>query len=516
MAERASDRTTEHWHFVAIGGHGMSVLAEIALASGHVVTGSDQVDGEETARLRARGARVFLGHAAEQVEGADVVVVSTAIPADNVEVVAAHGRGIEVIHRSVAMARLARGRDFYAVAGTHGKTTTSAMLAVALELGADADPGAAIGGTVLDWESGSRVGTGPFVAEADESDGSFLNYAPRVAIVTNVEADHLAHYTGGLPQILAAFEDFARRIVPGGLLVACSDDAGARSVLRTAAREGIRVRTYGLATAALAEAPADQGTTANDGSGADVASGDLGGRLDVEHVAIEDVTLTGGSAAATFVLGRGGVPILPPVRVAIASPGLHTVLDAAAAWAAALEATDGSPDAAQRVADALSAFHGAGRRFEVVGEAAGVRVVDDYAHNPRKVENALRAGRLAVGDGRLLVLLQPALFTRTRDFAEEFADALDLADAVVVTDIFGSRESPIEGVTSALVTEAEPPARAERGATPYELVPDRFAAARRVAALAWEGDLVMTVGSGDVTLLAPVVLAELRAREGSA
>lgn len=476
------------WHFIAIGGHGMSVLAEIALEQGHAVSGSDQVEGEETRRLRERGARVHIGHAAQQVRGADVVVVSTAIPETNVEVVRARELGIEVIHRSVAMARLAAGRPFYAVAGTHGKTTVSAMLAVALDEGAGVDPGAAIGGTVLGWGSGSRVGTGPFVAEADESDESFLNYTPQVAIVTNVEADHLAHYTGGLAQILAAFEAFARRIVPGGLLVACSEDAGSLRIARTAAGEGIRVRTYGRGDAP--DLPA---------AGA-------------EHVRLADVRLTGAGAGATLTLERDGVAAQPPVRIDVAAPGLHTVLDAAAAWAAALEATDGSAAAAQRVADSLTAFRGAGRRFEAVGEAGGVRVVDDYAHNPRKVSNAIRAGRLAVGEGRLVVLFQPALFTRTRDFAAEFAEALDGADAVVVCDVFGSREAPIQGVTSALITRAEPAARAARGAMPYLLVPDRVEAARRAAALAGPGDLVMTVGSGDVTLLAPVVLAELAAR----
>lgn len=476
------------WHFIAIGGHGMSVLAEIALEQGHVVTGSDQVEGEETLRLRERGARVDIGHAAGQVEGADVVVVSTAIPETNVEVVRARELGIEVIHRSVAMARLAAGRAFYAVAGTHGKTTVSAMLAVALDAGAGADPGAAIGGTVLGWGSGSRVGTGPFVAEADESDESFLNYTPAVTIVTNVEEDHLAHYTGGLPQILAAFEELTRRIVPGGLLVAFGEDAGSVRVAGTAAGEGVRVRTYGR------------------GGAPDLGADGL------EHVRLEDVSLTGASAGATLTLERSGVAVLEPIRIEVAAPGLHTILDAAAAWAAALEATDGSQAAAQRVADSLTAFRGAGRRFEIVGEADGVRVVDDYAHNPRKVENAIRAGRLAVGEGRLVVLFQPALFTRTRDFAEEFADALDGADAVVVADIFGSREAPIDGVTSALITENEPSERAERGAMPYLLVPDRLEAAQRAAALAGPGDLVMTVGSGDVTLLAPVILEELSRR----
>ncbi|PWD50027.1 UDP-N-acetylmuramate--L-alanine ligase [Serinibacter arcticus] len=476
-----------HWHFIAIGGHGMSVLAEIALELGHRVTGSDQVEGEEVVRLRERGAHVDIGHDADQVVGADVVVVSTAIPPTNVEVVRAGELGIEVLHRSEAMTRLTAGRPFYAVAGTHGKTTTSAMLAVALE-GAGADPGAAIGGTVTSWSAGSRVGTGPFVAEADESDGSFLRYTPRVAIVTNVEEDHLAHYSG-LAEILDAFESFAHRLTADGVLVACSDDAGSLEIARRAHGAGLRVRTYGQRPPVLPD----------------------GAILAVEHLQLDDVSLTGTDASATLTLrGSDGEPRLAPFALRVPAPGLHTVLDAAASWAAAIEAT--GLDGAAAVADALEGFTGAGRRFETVGTADDVRVVDDYAHNPTKVAAALAAGRLAVGDGRVVALFQPALFTRTRDFAEEFAEALDAADAVVVCDVFGSREDPIDGVTSGLITQAEPDSRAERGAMPFQLVPDRLEAARRTAALAGPGDLVMTIGSGDVTLLAPVVLEHLRAR----
>ncbi|WP_098468517.1 UDP-N-acetylmuramate--L-alanine ligase [Serinibacter salmoneus] len=480
--------TGQHWHFIAIGGHGMSVLAEIALELGHRVTGSDQVAGEEVVRLRERGARVDIGHAAAQVEGADVVVVSTAIREENVEVVRARELGIEVIHRSEAMTRLTAGRPFYAVAGTHGKTTTSAMLAVALE-GAGCDPGAAIGGTVTSWSKGSRVGSGPFVAEADESDGSFLRYTPAVAIVTNVEEDHLAYYSG-LAQILDGFTAFANCLVPGGLLVACSDDPGSLEVARRAHAAGLRVRTYGQADPVTAQ----------------------GEPLGVEHVSVREVELTAGHAAA-MLHPLGGIESAGITPLRMAAPGLHTVLDAAAAWAAGLEATGTDAHSAARLAQALGAFGGAGRRFEEVGEAAGVRVVDDYAHNPTKVANALAAGRLAVGEGRLIVLFQPALFTRTRDFYAEFARALDGADEAVVIDVFGSREDPIPGVTSALIVDAQPAERAERGASPFALVPEREDAVAWVLERAEPGDLVMTVGSGDVTLLAPQILRALSARD---
>lgn len=486
MTQQEASRA-ERWHFIAIGGHGMSVLAEIALDLGHRVTGSDQVAGEEVVRLRAQGAQVWIGHDAAQVTGADVVVVSTAIREDNVEVVAARELGIEVIHRSEAMTRLTAGRPFYAVAGTHGKTTTSAMLAVALE-GAGCDPGAAIGGTVTTWSKGSRVGTGPFVAEADESDGSFLRYAPAVAIVTNVEEDHLAYYSG-LAEILDGFVEFAGRIVPDGLLVACADDPGSLDVAVRAHAAGVRVRTYGQRDPVLPD----------------------GSALPVEHVRVAEVDLSATHASAVLQ-PTGGIEHVGATPLRMGAPGLHTVLDAAAAWAAGLEATGADAAGAHRLAEALEAFGGAGRRFEAVGEAEGVRVVDDYAHNPTKVANALAAGRLAVGDGRLLVLFQPALFTRTRDFYAEFAHALDAADEVVVIDVFGSREDPIPGVSSALIVQAEPAQRRERGASPFALVPQREDGVAWVLERARPGDLVMTVGSGDVTLLAPMILRGLAQR----
>lgn len=464
-------------HFIGIGGAGMSVIATLFLAAGAEVSGSDARSSATLERLADLGAHVHVGHAAQHVEGAGTVVVSTAVRPDNPELVAAKAAGVPVIHRSEALALVARGKDFVAVAGAHGKTTTSAMLALALvEVGAD--PSYAIGGEVVALGTGARAGTGPaFVAEADESDSSFLAYRPRVAIVTNVEADHLDHYASA-DAIHDAFDAFVRRIVPGGLLVACSDDLGSARLAAAALGRGIRVRTYGRA-----------GPTV---PGAD-------------HVRVhaDELTATGSRARLDWTRGED-----EPVRVVLdlGVPGAHNVLNAAAAWAAGV---DLGVDPGE-LAAALGAFSGTRRRFEDRGSAAGVRVVDDYAHHPTEVAALLAAARLAAGDGRVVALFQPHLYSRTLAFAREFAAALAAADDVVVTAIYGAREDPRPGVTSSLITDA----MAEQGhAARARYVPDRLEAAKTAAALARPGDIVLTVGAGDVTDLAEPILAELRARE---
>jgi len=345
------------------------------------------------------------------------------------------------------------GRRAVAVAGAHGKTTTSAMLAHVLAH-AGRDPSYAIGAAV-DGPVGARHGTGDvFVAEADESDGSFLAYTPHLAVVTNVEPDHLDHY--GSPQAVEeAFAAFARRVEPGGRLVVCADDEGARRMAARARRAGVRVTTYGVA------------------DGADVR---LGGWRP---------SGTGGSVEVC----DGAVRTVLTLRV----PGAHNGLDAAAAWVAARLLGVG-PDVA---AEGLATFRGAGRRFEERGRRGGVRVVDDYAHHPTELAALLTAARQVAGRGRVLVLFQPHLYSRTRTFAAEFAAALDAADLAVVTDVYAAREDPDPDVTGALVTD-----RMRHG----RFVADRFAAARAVGAAARAGDLVLTVGAGDVTELADVVL----------
>jgi UDP-N-acetylmuramate--alanine ligase len=449
-------------HFIAIGGAGMSVVAELMLARGHEVSGSDAQASDVLDRLGRLGAQVHLGHDPAHVAGADLVVISSAIRPDNPELRAAQAAGIEVIHRSQGLALAAADTDFVAVAGAHGKTSTSAMLAVALRE-AGLDPSFAIGGRVLALGTGAHLGSGSvFVAEADESDGSFLNYTPRVAIVTNIEPDHLDHY-GTAAAFEAAFDEFAARVRPDGAVIAYADDDGARRFTERVRSAGTRVVTYGLAEDA--------------------------------DVRIVDPELGVGSSSCRLRSAAG------EFELDLAVPGAHNVANAAAAWCAAVEL--GVDPAA--MANALATFSGTARRFEDKGTAAGVRVVDDYAHNPTKVGAAVATARRAAGSGRVIVLFQPHLFSRTEAFAAEFAEALTGADEVVLTSIYPAREDPRPGVTSALITDRLPGSR---------YLPDHLEAAHAVAAAARSGDLVVTIGAGDVTRLGPVILADLAEREG--
>ncbi|WP_182114108.1 UDP-N-acetylmuramate--L-alanine ligase [Actinotalea sp. JY-7876] len=457
----------------------MSAVAGLLAARGLAVSGSDAREGPVTAALRAAGVHVDIGHDAAHVDGAGTVVVSTAIRPTNPELAAARDHGVPVLHRSEALAALMADRRAVAVAGAHGKTTTSAMVAVALDH-AGLAPSWAIGGTVLAADGasdapraagsvpdvgGGHAGTGDvIVVEADESDGSFLAYAPQIAVVTNIEPDHLDHY-GTREAFEAAFRRFAARVLPGGWLVACADDPGSAALAAHARDQGVGVRTYGTAP------------------GADVRVGPW----------TPEPARSGGS---TWVDDGSG-----PVALRLRVPGAHMGLDAAAAWTAArLLGVD-----AARAAEGLARFVGTGRRFEDRGSAAGVRVVDDYAHHPTEVAALLRAARPVAGDGRVLVVFQPHLYSRTAAFASEFAQALDLADVVVVTDVYAAREDPDPTITGGTVVE-----RMTGDAT---FVPDRLEAARVLAARARPGDLVLTVGAGDVTELGPVVLAHLAGRD---
>jgi UDP-N-acetylmuramate--alanine ligase len=454
-------------HFIGIGGVRMAGLARIMLARGVPVSGSDAKASATTDTLRALGARVHVGHDAAHLADADTVVVTTAARDDNPELVEARRRGLLVLHRSQALAALMRGRRALAVAGTAGKTTTTSMLTVALQH-CGADPSFAIGGELTETGETAAEGTGDlFVAESDESDGSFLLYAPTVAVVTNVEPDHLDHY-GTAEAVTAAFDAFAARIVPGGALVACADDAGSAALAARVRdrRADVDVLTYGVSPDA--------------------------------DVRLVDVDVSG--PAVRFGLVRDGLVVPLALRV----PGAHNALDAAAAWTAGVWL--GLDPVC--LAEGLAGFGGTRRRFETKGFASGVRVVDDYAHHPTKVAAVLRAVRGVSGEGRVLVIFQPHLYSRTRIFAAEFGAALGLADEVVVLDVYGAREDPEPGVTGELVARAVPlPA----GCVAFE--PDRQAAVRRVADAAAPGDVVLTVGAGDVTALGPAVLARLAERE---
>lgn len=463
-------------HLVGIGGAGMSVVAQLLAARGARVQGTDARRSAVTDALVAAGIQVWVGHDAAHVAGAQTLVLSSAVRPDNPELVAAHAAGLRVLHRSQALAILMSGSRAVAVAGAHGKTTTSAMTAVVLRE-AGLDPSFAIGGSVLTETGavpGGHSGSGDvLVAEADESDGSFLAYRPTVAVVTNVEPDHLDHY-GTREAFEQAFVEFAAHVVPGGVLVACADDAGAAELAQRHGAAGGAVVTYGTAA----------------GSDALVS----GYRVEDDGTSSFEVTLAGRAADAAAVTGAASL------TVRLRAPGLHNALNATAALLVAVR-LGVDPAAA---AAGLWAFRGTGRRYESRGVVGGVHVVDDYAHHPTEVAALLRAARALVGDGRLRVLFQPHLFSRTRIFAQEFAEALDLADDVVVCDIYAAREDPDPAVGPGLLVE--------RMTGTGSVVADRTEAAATLAGRAQPGDLVLTVGAGDVTEMGAVVLDVLRTR----
>ncbi|HEV7653889.1 MAG TPA: UDP-N-acetylmuramate--L-alanine ligase [Mycobacteriales bacterium] len=453
-------------HFVGIGGAGMSGIARILLARGVPVSGSDARESATSQALRDAGATVHIGHDAANVTGVDTVVVSTAIRDANPEVVEAHKRGLIVLRRAAALAAVMAGRRGIAIAGTHGKTSTTSMLVTAAQA-CGADPAYAIGGDLAGSGVNAADGTGDlFVAEADESDGSFLLLSPYAAVVTNVEADHLDQH-GTAEQVAIVFEQFARRIDPDGFLVSCADDPGAGRTAAAAADAGLRVRSYGLEA----------------------------GDLRLEDLA-EDATGT------TWRPVLDGKPLdVEPVRVPV--PGRHMALNSAAALLTGLEL--GLPAAG--LVEGLGRYAGVRRRFELRGSAAGVTVYDDYAHHPTEVAAQLRAARTVAGPGRVLVAFQPHLFSRTVAFAADFAAALGLADEVVVLDVYAAREDPVPGVTGALIADAVP-----LPAGQVVFAPDRSTVAAELAARARPGDLVITMGAGDVTALGPDILTALTAR----
>lgn len=446
-------------HFIGIGGAGMSGIARILLKRGVRVTGSDARSSELITELRELGATVHIGHAASHIRDVDTVVVSTAIRDSNPELGEALKQGLRIIPRAAALASVMAGRTGVAIAGTHGKTTTTSMLTVALQK-CGADPSYCVGGQLVTTGLGADDGQGRvFVAEADESDGSFLMLAPDIAVVTNVEADHLDNY-GDPRAVHDSFARFAERV--GSLLICCADDPGAAGLARRAAERGLRVKTYGV-------------------RGDDYRVGEV--RPD-------------GFGTVFSIEGRG--------EVRLAVPGAHNALNATAVIAVADEL--GMPF--EEIRDGLGAFTGAKRRFEAKGEAGGVAVFDSYAHHPTELAADLRAARDVVasysGTGRVIAIFQPHLYSRTRFFADEFGAALGLADEVIVLDVYGAREDPEPGVSGAMVAGRVP--------LPPERVvyaPDRSAVPALVAERARPGDIVLTMGAGDVTELGPQIVARL-------
>jgi UDP-N-acetylmuramate--alanine ligase len=452
-------------HFAGIGGAGMSGIARIMLARGVRVSGSDSAWSQQLAELAELGADVHVGHAAANLGDADTLVVSTAIRPGNPELAEAARRGIRVLHRAAALASVMLGRQGIAIAGTHGKTTTTAMLITVLRW-CGADPSYMVGGILAETGLGAHDGSGGrFVAEADESDGSFLNLAPQAAVVTCIEADHLDNYAD-LAQIKATFAAFAAKIPAGGLLVACADDPGALALAQAADALPITVRTYGESAAA-------------------------------------DYQLTGviprGMATILTITG----PRTGSTTLEIAVPGRHNALNAAAAFAIAAE-LGFAPD---QVAAGLAAYRGAHRRLELKGEADGVRVLDSYAHHPTELAADLAAARDVAGAGRVIAVFQPHLYSRTRIFAAEFGAALDRSDEALILDVYAAREDPEPGVSGLLVAAAVPGGKAR-------FLPDRAGLPAAIAGTAKPGDIVITMGAGDVTELGPLILAELAERGG--
>jgi UDP-N-acetylmuramate--alanine ligase len=448
-------------HFIGIGGAGMSGIAKILAQRGAAVAGSDAKESPTAAALRALGATVHIGHAAGHLASdATCVVVSSAIRADNPELARAAELGIPVVHRSDALARLMDGLRPIAVAGTHGKTTTTSMLAVSLStLGLH--PSYAIGGDLDAPGSNALHGDGEiFVAEADESDRSFHKYAPEVAIVLNVELDHHANYAS-MDEIYESFETFAGKIVPGGTLVITADHEGARELTRRLP-DGLRVVTYG------------------ESEDADVRV------LSVLPQGLKsEVTVDLDGTTLTFT---------------VSVPGRHYAHNAVAALAAGVAL--GVP--ADELAAALASYTGVKRRLQLKGEEGGVQVIDSYAHHPTEMTADLEAMKAAAGDSRILVVFQPHLFSRTQELGKEMGQALSLADASLVLDIYPAREDPIPGVTSALIIESARAAGAD--VTP---VHDKTQVPAVVAGMAKPGDLVLTMGAGDVTDLGPEILTRL-------
>ncbi len=463
-------------HMVGIGGAGMSGIARILLARGGQVSGSDAKESRTVLALRARGAQVRIGHdasALDLIPGGPTAVVSThaAIPKDNPELVAAAERGIPVVLRPAVLASLMSGHQTLLVAGTHGKTSTTSMLVVALQH-CGVDPSFAVGGELNEAGTNAHHGSGTvFVAEADESDGSLLQYDPNVVIVTNVEADHLDFF-GTTEAYVRVFDDFADRIAPGGVLVVCLDDPGSAALAERVAARGLPIRVIGYG----GDDPA--GTVPLAARLLDWEARDVGG--------VARVQLDGEDHPRTMTLSV---------------PGRHMALNALGALLAAREV--GAE--VDEIIEGIGGFGGVHRRFQYTGRENGVRVFDDYAHHPTEVRAVLGAARELVrtSGGRVLVVFQPHLYSRTSAFATEFGEALDLADEVVVLDVYGAREKPLPGVTGALVAHAV--------TKPVHYQPDLSMAPRQVAALARSGDVLITMGAGDVTMLGKGILGALAA-----
>jgi UDP-N-acetylmuramate--alanine ligase len=447
-------------HLIGIGGAGMSGLAELLLANGHTVTGSDRAPSTVTARLEGLGVRVQHNHAPALVKKATLVIYSSAVKPDNQERIFAREHAIAEMRRAEALGELMRGYITVCISGTHGKTTTTSLVGAILGA-ADLRPTVVVGGTLMREGAPVIIGTGGImVAEADEYDRSFLAMYPTVAIITNIEADHLDCYAD-LDDIKNTFVTFAHRVPFYGAIVCCVDDAGVRDVLPRIRR---RCVTYGLSETAEYQA---------------------------REIAFE-------RGRPSFTAYRKGSPL---GRVTLGIPGLHNVVNSLGAIAASGEL--GVPF--DRAREALARFGGVRRRFEIVGTERGITVVDDYAHHPGEIAATLSAARQS-GFKRITAVFQPHLFTRTRDFMDGFAESLSRADTVYVTDIYKSREEPIPGVTAATIVKR----MHEMGHKDARYVGRKEEIVRQLVADAVDGDGIIVMGAGDITETAGEIVRGLR------
>ncbi len=462
-----------HIHFVGIGGAGMSGIAEVLLNLGYRISGSDLGDNAAVRHLRAAGAQVAIGHDAAHVAGADAVVVSTAVGADNPEVRAARARHIPVVPRAVMLAELMRLRHGIAIAGTHGKTTTTSLVASVLAEGG-LDPTFVIGGRLNSAGTHAKLGGGEYiVVEADESDASFLNLLPVMAVVTNIDADHMDTYGHDMARLRQAFVEFIGRLPFYGAAILCIDDPGVRAIVPLLSKP---VTPYGL----------DEGA----------------------QVRAVDVR-TSGTGMEFTVLRHNGV-VLPPLQVRLNLPGLHNVRNALAAVAVAAEL--GVDDAA--VCKALAEFRGVGRRFQRWGEIASVdggrfTLIDDYGHHPVEMAATLAAARGAFPGRRIVLAFQPHRYTRTRDLFEDFVSVLGSADAVLLTEVYAAGEAPI------VAADARSLARALRvaGRTEPLFVEDVQALPQAILDFARDGDVVLCMGAGSIGGVAAQLTARSALRD---
>jgi UDP-N-acetylmuramate--alanine ligase len=457
-------------HLIGMGGSGISAIARLLLESGYSVSGSDRQLSPVLEDLKSAGARVFIGHSPENVSGAKLVVRSSAIPDDNVEVQAAKAAGISVLKRADFIGRLMDGRTGIAVAGTHGKTTTTAMIAWMLS-SMGQDPSYIIGSDSHNLGTNARAGKGPaFVIEADEYDRMFLGLKPKIAVITNVEYDHPDFYLAEA-DYFQAFSEFATTLDKGGSLLVCGDDGGAARVMDEANSHGIQAYTYGIC---------DQDY---DYFGSGMSHNPVGG-LTFELV----------------VRGRSA----EPVRIALKVPGEHNVRNCLAALAAADQLGLSLNEAAR----ALSAFKGTGRRFDVLGEASGITVIDDYAHHPTEIRATLSAARARFPGRQLWVVWQPHTYSRTRSLFTDFASAFIEANHVVVTEVYAAREAVSTDFSALQVVQA-------MGHTDAYFIPDLTSTTAFLLTHLDQGDVLLVLSAGDADQVSAQVLAALKERSRS-